>query len=250
MMRLKDKVAVITGGNSGIGLAIAREFKAQGSEVAIFGRDAATLESAAGMVGNGTLIVNGDVKNLADIDRLYATVKQRFGRVDIVVANAGMTGNLTPVKDVDEALFDEVTDVNFKGLYFTVQKALPYLGEGASIVLISSVLNSKGFPAFSVYSGAKAAVRSLARSFAAEFIGKGIRVNALSPGPVETPIYGKMGLAAKDAQELGESITEMNSMKRFGRPEEVAKAALFLASDDSSYVVGVELVVDGGFTQL
>ena len=248
-MRLKDKVAVITGGNSGIGLAIAKEFKAQGAQVTIFGRNQKTLDEAIQTIGNGALTVQGDVTNHGDLARLYKLTEEKFGKVDILVANAGM-GRLVPVEATDEKLFDEISDINFKGLYFTVQKALPHLNDGASIVLVSSIANQKGFPNFSVYSATKAAVRSLARSFSAELLTRGIRTNVLSPGPIETPIYGKLGLSEGEAEEMGRTFQDMNPMKRFGTPEEMAKAALFLASSDSSYVAGAELIADGGFTQI
>lgn len=248
-MKLKEKVAVITGGNSGIGLAIAKEFKAQGAKVVIFGRNQETLDKAKSDIGDSVLAVQGDVRNIGDIERLYELTEEKFGKVDILVANAGM-GRLVPVETTDEKLFDEISDINFKGLYFTVQKSIPHLNEGASIVLVSSVANQKGFPNFSVYSATKAAVRSLARSFSGELLGRGIRVNVLSPGPIETPIYSKLGLSEAEVEELGKTFQDMNPMKRFGTPEEMAKAVLFLASSDSSYVVGAELIADGGFTQI
>ncbi len=248
-MKLQGKVAVVTGGNSGIGLAIAREFTEQGADVVVFGRNAQTLDEAVRSIGNGTLGVQGDVTRLDDIDRLYHETVARFGKIDILVANAGIA-RPAPLDLTDEALFDLTSDINFKGAFFTVQKAVPHLNDGASIILVTSAGNVKGLPNFSVYVATKAAVRSLARSFSAELLPRGIRVNALSPGPIETPIFGRMGLPEEAMNGIAAQMTEMIPLKRFGKPEEMAKAALFLASSDSSYVVGAELVADGGLSQL
>ena len=248
-MRLAGKVAVITGGNSGIGLAIAQEFTRQGANVVIFGRNAQTLDEAIEHIGNGTLAVQGDVTQLADLDRLYQETIDRFGKIDILVANAGIA-KPAPLDLTDEALFDLTSDVNFKGAFFTVQKALPHLNDGGSVIFTTSAGNVKGMPDFSVYVATKAAVRSLTRSFSAALLPRGIRVNALSPGPIETPIFGRMGLPQEAMAGIAEQISEMTPIKRFGKPEEMAKAALFLASSDASYVVGSELVADGGMSQL
>ncbi len=248
-MKLQGKVAVVTGGNSGIGLAITREFTEQGAHVVVFGRNAETLDEAVQSIGNGTLGVQGDVTRLADLDRLYQETVARFGKIDILVANAGIA-RPAPLDRTDEALFDLTSDINFKGAFFTVQKAVPHLNDGASIILVTSAGNVKGLPNFSVYVATKAAVRSLARSFSAELLPRGIRVNALSPGPIETPIFGRMGLPEEAMDGIAAKMTEMLPIKRFGKPEEMAKAALFLASSDSSYVVGAELVADGGMSQL
>ena len=244
-MKLKGKVAVITGGNSGIGLATAQEFKAQGAEVVIFGRTQKTLEVAVHTIGNGTLAVQGDVTQLADLDRLYQQTVERFGKVDILVVNAGIA-KPTPIEQLDEAAFDQMSNTNFKGAFFTVQRALPHLNDGASIILVTGYNNQKGIPGYSVNSATKAALRSLARTFSAELLHRGIRVNALSPGAIETPILGKLGLS----EEILESIPETIPIRRIGTAEEMAKAALFLASKDSSYVVGAELVADGGRSQI
>ncbi len=244
-MKLKGKVAVITGGNSGIGLATAQEFKAQGAEVVIFGRTQKSLEDAVHTIGNGTLAVQGDVTQLADLDRLYQQTVERFGKVDILVVNAGIA-KPTPIEQLDEAAFDQMSNTNFKGAFFTVQRALPHLNDGASIILVTGYNNRKGIPGYSVNSATKAALRSLARTFSAELLHRGIRVNALSPGAIETPILGKLGLS----EEILESIPETIPIKRIGTAEEMAKAALFLASKDSSYVVGAELVADGGRSQI
>ena len=243
-MKLKEKVAVITGGNSGIGLATAREFKAEGARVVIFGRNQETLDKAVQSLGTGTLAVQGDVTSLSDLDLLYQRTVDRFGRIDILVANAGISKPRT-VEHIDETNFDQISDINFKGAFFTVQRAIPHLNDGASVLLVTGSVYEKGVPGYSVVSATKAAVRSLARTFSAELLPRGIRVNALSPGSIETPIFGKLGLVV-EPQKWAEGIP----MKRIGRAEEMAKAALFLASDDSSYMAGAELVVDGGKTQI
>ncbi len=248
-MKLKDKAAVITGGSSGIGLAIAREFKANGARVIISGRNAERLEEACDVLGDGAFAVQGDVSNLEDLDRLMEVAKLKFGKIDALVANAGVA-RLVPMADVDEKFFDEISETNFKGLYFTVQKAAPLLSDGASVVLISSIVNQMGMLNFSVYAATKSAVRSLARSFSAELLPRGIRVNTLSPGPIDTPIIKKLGLSDEELEGMGKMLIEMSPMKRFGTPEEMAKAALFLASPDSSYMAGAEIVADGGFTQI
>jgi NAD(P)-dependent dehydrogenase (short-subunit alcohol dehydrogenase family) len=248
-MRLEGKTAVVTGGNSGIGLAIAKSFKEEGARVAIFGRNPDSLAAAVAELGDGSISVQGDVSQLEDLDRLYSEVDAKFGKVDVLVANAGI-GEFLPLEAADEAHFSRVADVNFKGAFFTVQKAVPYLNEGASVVLTSSALNQMGWPGASVYSATKAAVRSLARTFSAELIGRGIRVNSLSPGPIETPIFDKLGLPQADLDGFKGQITEQSPISRFGQPHEMAKAALFLASGDSSYVVGADLVADGGLSQI
>ncbi|MET0621437.1 MAG: SDR family oxidoreductase [Pyrinomonadaceae bacterium] len=243
--RLEGKVAVVTGGNSGIGLATAREFKREGARVVITGRDARTLAEAARELGGDVLALRSDSASLADIDALFEAVKERFGRVDVLFVNAGV-GKFAPLEETDEALFDQIMDINFKGAYFTIQKALPLLSDGASIILNASVVASVGFPNSSVYSASKAALLSLVRTLSADLVGRGIRVNAVSPGPVETPIFGRMGLAEEAAKGFGEQVP----LKRLGRPEEIAKAVLFLASSDSSFLLGAEIVADGGISGL
>ena len=192
--RFEGKTVVITGGNSGIGLATAKLFKEEGANVAISGRDQKTLDEAVRTIGKGTLAVKADVSNLADLDRLFAEVSAKFGKIDALFANAGIA-KFSPATDSNEQLFDETFDINVKGLYFTVQKAIPYLNDNAGIVLNSSVVNSRGMVGASVYSASKAAVRSLARTFAAELVDRGIRVNVVSPGPITTPILGAIGTA-------------------------------------------------------
>ncbi|VAX24686.1 3-oxoacyl-[acyl-carrier protein] reductase [hydrothermal vent metagenome] len=248
-MKLKNKVAVITGGNSGIGLAMAKEFTKQGASVAICGRNIKSLDEAVKQIDNATLSVQADVSKLADLENLFAQTSKRFGKIDVLVANAGIA-RFIPIENMSEEAFNEISDINFKGAYFTVQKALPHLSDNASIILVSSVLGSKGMVATSVYSATKAALRSMARTLSAELVGKGIRVNVLSPGPIETPIYGKLGLSTEELDGIAKDINEGIPLKRFGSADEMAQAALFLASSMSSYVVGSELVADGGFGQV
>lgn len=248
-MKLKGKVAVITGGNSGIGLAIAKDFVAQGATVVIHGRNKKTLDEAAAAIGNNTLAVQGDVANLADLDALFAKISDRHKKIDILVANAGIAG-FTPIDQVNEKTFDEISDINFKGLFFTVQKAVPLLNKGASIILVSSVANQMGMATFSVYSATKAAVRSLSRTLSAELLPKGIRVNTLSPGPIETPIFDRMGMTKEMKADFGKQISQQVPMGRFGSSAEMAKTATFLASSDSSYIAGAEIVADGGMSQI
>ena len=249
MKKLDGKVAVVTGGNSGIGLAIAKAFREEGALVAILGRNPESLESASKELGKGSFAVQGDVSKIKDIDHLYAETVRNFGNIDVLVANAGI-GEFIPVDGADESHFDRVVNINFKGAYFTVQRSLEYLNKGASIILTSSALNQMGWPGTSVYSATKAAVRSLARSFSADLLPKGIRVNTLSPGPIETPIFERLGLPPDELTGFKAQVTDQHPMKRFGRPEEMARVAVFLASDDSTYVVGADLVADGGMSQL
>ncbi len=249
-MRLQGRVAVVTGGNSGIGLAIAQEFVAEGAKVAILGRDQPTLDAAAQALGEGALGVRGDVTSIADLDRLYGDVAEHFGSgVDVLVANAGV-GKLAPLESVDEDTFDWMSDINFKGVFFTVQRAVPHLNSGASVILISSSIYRLGVPGYSIYCATKAAVRSLARTFSAELLPRGIRVNALSPGGTETPFFDKVGLSKEELESFGEMMTERIPMHRFGKPEEMAKAAVYLASDDSSFMAGSDLTLDGGHAEI
>jgi NAD(P)-dependent dehydrogenase (short-subunit alcohol dehydrogenase family) len=244
--KLEGKVAVVTGGNSGIGLATARQFVAEGAHVFITGRRQAELAEAVRQIGRNVTGVRGDVANLADLDRLFATVKRQQGRLDVLFANAGV-GELVPLGSISEEHFDKVFTINVKGLLFTVQKALPLLTDGGSIILNASIAASKGAEAFSVYSASKAAVRSFARCWTTELRHRKIRVNAISPGPVDTPILDKGGLTR---ERINEYVVASVPMGRVGTPDEVAKAAVFLASDDSSYVTGIELFVDGGTAQV
>ena len=250
-MALVGKVAAITGGNSGIGLATARAFKVNGAKVAIFGRDRGTLDQAAASLGDGVLAVQGDVRNLGDLERLFDQTRKRFGMIDILVANAGIA-KFAPVDVLPEALFDELSGILFKGTFFTVQKALPHMRDGASIILVGAADSDKlGRSGTSIYSAAKAAVRSLARSMSVELLPRRIRVNVLSPGMTDTPIITREGgPPGMSPEQLAAVITSTIPLRRRGTPEEMAKAALFLASDDSSYCLGSEILVDGGMTQL
>ncbi len=249
MGKLESKVAVITGGNSGIGLATAKEFKEQGAQVIITGRDQQTLEAAKREIGGNVMAVRSDTSSLAEIDKLFAAVKEKFGHIDVLFVNAGI-GKFAPVDDVTEEFFDSIMDINFKGAYFTIQKALPLLNENASIILNSSIIANIGMPNTSVYAASKAALITLARTLSAELVSRGIRVNAVSPGPVATPILGRMGMPPEILEETAKNIEAQVPMKRFGRPEEIAKTVLFLASEDSSFLLGTEIIADGGMSQL
>jgi NAD(P)-dependent dehydrogenase (short-subunit alcohol dehydrogenase family) len=249
MDKLKGKIAVITGGNSGIGLATAKEFVAQGAKVVISGRDQKTLDDAIRELGREVIAVRADVSKLPDIDKLFTTVRGKFGRIDVLFVNAGI-GKFAPFEAVTEEFYDAIIDINLKGAYFTIQKALPLLADGASIVLNTSINAHIGMANTSVYAASKAALLSLARTLSAELVGRNIRVNAISPGPVTTPIFGRLGLPAEALEQLSRDIVANVPMKRFGRPEEIAKTALFLASSDSSFLLGTEIVADGGMSQL
>jgi NAD(P)-dependent dehydrogenase (short-subunit alcohol dehydrogenase family) len=240
--KLEGKVALVTGGNSGIGLATAKEFAREGARVIITGRDARTLAGAAREIGGEVLALRSDAASLEDIDGLFASVKERFGRLDVLFVNAGVA-QFASLEETDEGLFDRIMDINLKGAYFTVKRALPLLGDGASVILNASVVAHVGFPNSSVYSASKAALLSLVLTLSAELVGRGIRVNAVSPGPIETPIFGRMGVPA---EEVMKGFSEQVPLKRLGRPEEIAKTVLFLASPDSSFLVGTEIVADGG----
>jgi NAD(P)-dependent dehydrogenase (short-subunit alcohol dehydrogenase family) len=249
--KLQGKVAVVTGGNSGIGLAIAELFHREGAKVAIFGRDAGTLASAVKRIGADAVAVQGDVRRIDDLNRLYDTVGSRLGLVDVLVANAGIA-KFAPLDDYPEALFDEVSDINFKGAFFTVVRALPRLRDGASVVLVGAAdADKQGRPLTGVYSASKSAVRALARGLSADLMQRRIRVNVLSPGMTDTPIITRSGgLPGATPEEIAAAITRLIPLKRRGRPEDVAKAALYLASDDSVYCLGTELMLDGGLSQL
>ncbi|NKK65986.1 SDR family NAD(P)-dependent oxidoreductase [Rhizobium leguminosarum] len=248
MGRLEGKIAVITGGNSGIGLATAKRFVAEGAEVFITGRRQEELDGAVEEIGSGITAVQGDVSRLDDLDRLFDVVRSKSGRIDVLFANAGL-GTLAALGAIDEASFDLTFDVNVKGTLFTVQKALPLMQAGGSIILTGSTTGSMGTPAFSVYSATKAAIRNFARSWALDLREAGIRVNVLSPGPTETP--GLKGLAkAGEEDALMEGLATQIPLGRVGHPEETAAVALFLASDESSFMTGSEVFVDGGAAQV
>ena len=247
--KLTGKVAVITGGNSGIGLATAQRFAAEGAHVFITGRRQSELDAAVQQIGKNVTGVQGDVATLADLDRLYATVQQQQGRLDILFANAG-GGAFAPLGSITEEHFDKTFNSNVKGLLFTVQKALPLFQDGGSIILTASITASKGTEAFSVYSATKAAVRSFARCWTVDLKGRKIRVNALSPGPIDTPGLSHLAPTEEQVGQLKTNLVASVPLGRMGSPDEVAKAAVFLASDDSSYVTGIELFVDGGMAQI
>ena len=247
--KLEGKVAVVTGGNSGIGLATAKRFVAEGAYVFITGRRQEQLDAAVKNIGHNVAGVQGDVANLGDLDRLYDAVKATKGRVDIVFANAG-TAELAPLGKITEEHFDKIFNTNVKGLLFTVQKALPLIPDGGSIILNASIVASTGNPAFSVYSATKAAVRSFARTWILDLKERKIRVNAISPGPIATP--GLDGLAQTEGvgDQLTASLLASVPLGRLGAPDEIASAAVFLASDDSSFITGTEMFVDGGAAQI
>jgi NAD(P)-dependent dehydrogenase (short-subunit alcohol dehydrogenase family) len=249
--RLDGKIAVITGGNSGIGLATAQRFAQEGAYVFIIGRRQSELDKAVKEIGKNVMGVQCDVSNLADLDRLYDKVKQQKGRIDILFANAGVA-DVAPLGSITGSHFDKIFNINVKGLLFTVQKALPLFQDGGSIILTSSVGGSKGFEGVSVYSATKAAVRSFARSWTVDLKHRKIRVNAVSPGMISTPMVSGqgMGLSEEQVEQFRKSVLNNVPLGRMGNPDEIAKAVAFLASDDSSYITGIELFVDGGLAQI
>jgi NAD(P)-dependent dehydrogenase (short-subunit alcohol dehydrogenase family) len=252
MKRLEGKVAVITGGNSGIGLATAQRFVEEGAYVFITGRRQNEVDSAVKQIGknnNNVTGVQGDVSNLADLDRLYDTVKQQKGRIDVLFANAGII-ELAPLGSIIESHFDKIFNINVKGLLFTVQKALPLFQDGGSIILNASINSSKGIETSTVYSATKAAIRSFARTWTVDLKHRKIRVNAISPGPIDTPIFYSAVQTEEEIEQIKAGLVAIVPMGRMGSPDEVAKAVSFLASDDSSYVTGIELFVDGGMAQI
>jgi NAD(P)-dependent dehydrogenase (short-subunit alcohol dehydrogenase family) len=240
------KVAVVIGGNSGIGLASARAFAREGARVVITGRDADTLQAAAAEIGQDAVSYRSDIADLAQIDTLFRQLAQAPGRIDVLFVNAGV-GAFLPIEAVTEADWDRIHDINLKGVFFTVQKALPLLSKGSSIVLTGSIGALKGLPTGSVYAASKAGLRALGRSLAAEFVGRGIRVNVVSPGPIETPIIHRTGgLPPEAVPAMRAQMIANTPMKRMGAPEEVAAAVLFLASDAAGFVTGIDFLVDGG----
>lgn len=250
MGQLDDKTALVTGASTGIGLAIARRFAAEGATVYLTGRRKTELDAAVAQVGERGIGIQGDVSQLDDLDRLFAEIKERGGRLDIVVANAGL-GDYGPLGAITEEEYERTTSVNLKGTIFTVQKALPLLPAGASVILLSSSAALRAAPGLGVYAATKAAIRSLARTWAAELAPRRIRVNALTPGPVVTPGGDELRAAfPQDERSVEAEPTEPTPLGRAGLPDEVAATALYLAGDQSSFTTGAELLVDGGFTQL
>ena len=243
--RFKGKVAVVTGGNSGIGLATAKAYVREGAKVAITGRSDATLKSAQKELGPDALVIKADMSKIVEIASAMEQVKQKFGRIDALFVNAGI-GKFVPFEEVTEEFFDWTMETNLKGAFFTVQKAVPLFSKGAAVVLNASVNAHLGLPASSVYGASKAAVVNLAKTLSADLLPRGVRVNVVSPGPIATPIFDRMGLPESDARQLKEQITDKVPLKRFGHPEEIASAVLYLTSTESAFVVGTELVVDGG----
>jgi len=250
MKTLEGKVAVITGGSSGIGLATAKRFVQEGAQVVITGRREKELKEAATLIKENVTTVVGDVSRLEDLDRLFSVVKEKHGHIDILFANAG-AGTIAPLELATEAHFDQTFDVNVKGLFFTVQKALPLFKNGGSIVLTSSVSNVLGLPGFSAYAASKAAVRNFARAWTLELKDRRIRVNCMSPGVIDTPALATTtGLTAEQVEQAVAQFTAQIPMSRRGMPEEIAATVAFLASDESSYITGIDLAVDGGMAQV
>ncbi|OAV51494.1 hypothetical protein A6U98_01525 [Rhizobium sp. WYCCWR10014] len=247
MGKLDNKIALVTGGSTGMGLDTARLFIKEGAKVVITGRNRSTVEAAAREIGAD--FVQGDVSKLEDTIRLRDHLNDKYGRVDVIFANAG-GGKLVPLEDVTEDDFDTTVDTNFKGTFFTVQKLLPLVPNGGSIILNTSIAGSKGLPNFSVYSATKAALRSLARTWTTDLKARGIRVNALAPGHIATDILLKSGLSAEQVDGINGHVISLIPLGRMGTGEEIAGPALFLASDDSAYVTGIELTVDGGWAQV
>lgn len=246
---LNNKIVVVTGGNSGIGLTIAQECARHGAKLAIFGRDEHSLAQAEQSIEAECLTVQGDVRQLDDLDRLYSQVKDRYGHIDTVVANAGGV-TLEPFASVSSENFDIQSDTLFKGVFFTLQKALPLLTDGGNMIIISSIGNVKGVAGFSVYSAAKAAVRSLARTLTVELAARKIRVNSISPGPTDTPIFGRMGIPQQVALKARDEFASMIPLGRIGQAQEIANVARFLASDDAAFIAGTDIPVDGGMAQV
>ena len=248
MGKLDGKIALVTGGNSGIGLATAKQFVNEGAYVFITGRREAELARAVKEIGNNVTAVRGDVSDLSDLDRLFVQIKREKARLDILFANAGVA-RYAPLGSITEEFYHSIFDINVKGVLFTVQKALPLMPDGASIILNASIVASKGFSSHSVYSATKAAVRSFARTWTTDLKDRRIRVNAVSPGAIDTPGLSDL-LASSEVGEQRKALSNSVPLGRFGTPDEIAKAVVFLASDDASYITGIELFVDGGIAQV
>jgi NAD(P)-dependent dehydrogenase (short-subunit alcohol dehydrogenase family) len=247
--RFTDKVAVVTGGNSGIGLATAKAFAREGARVAITGRSDTTLEAAYKELGPDSLVIKADVSRVPDIAAAMNEIKRRFGRIDTLFANAGI-GKFVAFEEVTEELYDQTMATNLKGVFFTVQKAVPLFPRGAAVVLNASINAHMGMPNSSVYGASKAAVLNLAKTLSADLLARGVRVNAVSPGPVATPIFDRMGLPEEQTRQTKNWVAGQIPLKRFADPDEIAAAVLYLSSSESAFVVGTELVIDGGMIQL
>jgi NAD(P)-dependent dehydrogenase (short-subunit alcohol dehydrogenase family) len=249
MGKLDGRIALITGGSTGIGLATAKLFQHEGAQVILTGRNADGLAAAQKELGAGAVAIASDTSKFTDITSLIEKIRRQFGRIDIVFANAGIA-RFQPFGEIAESFFDEHFNINVKGLFFTVQAALPLIPSGGAVLLTASVVSRKGFPGSSVYAATKAAVRSFGRTLATELAPRGIRVNTLSPGPIETPLFDKMGLPPDAVGQMRENFGSSVALKRLGTVDEMARAALYLCSDDASYVVGAELFADGGLAEL
>ena len=249
MRRFTNKIVVITGGTSGIGLAAAKQFIKEGAKVVVTGRSPQSVGDAQNEIGANGVAIAADVTKSDELDSLFQQVREKYGRIDVLYANAGIA-KLGSVAETTEDVFDDIFDANFRGAYFTVQKALPLLVDGAAIVFTTSWFDEVGIAGTSAVSATKAALRSFVRTLASELIDRNIRVNAVRPGVIETPLFGKLGIPEANVQELGKALLQQIPAKRFGKAEEVATAVAFLASDDASYITGVELAVDGGRTHL
>lgn len=247
--KLNGKIAVITGGSSGIGLGIAKRFVREGARVAITGRNQGTIDKALSEIGANGIGIRGDVSSVNDLTRIYRTVADQLGKIDTLIVNAGVY-ILGPLDQFTEDQFDTVSDINFKGAFFSVQKALPVLKDGASVILISSTVNNKGVPNHAAYAATKAAVRSLARSFSADLLGRSIRVNTLTPGPIDTPVFTTVTASAEEADAMKAAMGNFTPVKRVGTPAEIAAAAVYLASDESAFMLGAEILLDGGLREL
>lgn len=248
-MSLQGKIALITGGTSGIGLATAKLFVEQGAKVVITGRNAQTLAKAQEELGPDVLGLRSDAGDLGQLDEVFATIRARFDRLDVLFLNAGIA-QFSPLDLQSEQGFDELVRINLKGPYFAIQKALPLLTQGSTIVVNTSVVNQMGMPNSSAYAATKAALRAVIRPLTNELSSRGIRLNAVSPGPIETPIYGKLGMSSEQLNGFSEQVVQGVPLGRFGRADEIAQTVLFLSSPASSYIQGVELAVDGGMSQV
>src|SRR5215475_7100371 len=247
--RFKGKVAVVTGGNSGIGLGVAKAYAQQGARVAITGRNEKTLEAAAKEIGDGTLAIQSDAGKVAEIEAAMKQINKRFGRIDALFVNAGIA-KLVPFETVTEELFDETVAINLKGVFFTVQKAIPLMSKGSAIVLNASINAHLGMPGTTVYGATKAGVVNMAKTLSADLLERGIRVNAISPGPITSALLARDGISDEKLQGTKDWIKSQVPIKRFGTPEEIAAAVLYLTSPESAFVLGTELIVDGGMATL